>query len=70
MKYISRILISTKRSPNFVVRLARAVREVKPQVVVKLCWVNFQAKILEVISKEFKNISGSTQDLHFDNLKE
>ena len=67
---MSRLLISTKRGPNFVVRLSRAVKEVKPSVVVKICWVNYQSKILEVISKEFKNISGQTQDLHFDNLKE
>ena len=67
---MQRILLATKRGPNFAVRLSRAVKEVKPQIIVKLCWVNYQSKILEVISKEFQDISGKTQDLHFENLKE
>lgn len=58
MEYMQRILLSTKKGPHFAIRMSRAVKQIKPEIYIKLCWVNFQSKILEVISKEFKDISG------------
>ncbi len=55
---------------HFVARFGRALQAVRPGTQLRLCFSNFQNKILEVIGKHLDPVHGQALDSNEANIKE
>ena len=69
-KNISRIVMSSKRNAHFILRLSQVVKEIKSDIVVKMCYQNFQTKILQSLCKNVDKVNCQQSDKHDANFKE